>query len=548
MTSTHWIGATFDGATNDTYSLVFIDRNSYTADANGNITDGSGSSNRGFEEDSAFYVIMDKGTSNQLAGIGIGSATDATDPTTIDWEYGIYATDDGLYAVKGGVATEFADWGSDPLYTQRDFQDSVLDRLATPPSGVNDNRYLIIATATGDWVGKENYITEYQDAWVFIAPSEGMMTWVEDEDVFYVYSGSSWVIFDTGVDYINDIGDVVISGTPADNEILAYDTGTSKWINQTPSELGNIDLGSNYIESSAWRSNDYDVQIKPLNGSYLHVRNKADTAYKPVAADYFYSNATIHAIVDTDKFLVDDVKTIKYRTGAEVLSDIGASATGHGHVALDVSDFDTEVGNHTDVTANTTHRNTTTGNPHSLDNVDVGAKADFSENSAFNKDFAGTGVATTVSRVDHNHNTQLMIGSTNKAWVNMAFSGTNDTTITMSQWGGNFRNMGSDDCHPSFTLAGIAFSRGGKSLTITRILFQLVDADDSDYISRIRVWSDATIKFDSSVGWKAAQIGQVVLDITDCTPTQELMIYFDIVATTQAEFEMRGIQAECYYA
>jgi hypothetical protein len=34
----------------------------------------------------------------------------------------------------------------------------------------------------------------------------------------------------------------------------------------------------------------------------------------------------------------------------------GKSATGHGHVAADVSDFDTEVGNHTDVAANTTNR------------------------------------------------------------------------------------------------------------------------------------------------------------------------------------------------
>ena len=32
--------------------------------------------------------------------------------------------------------------------------------------------------------------------------------------------------------------DVVITGTPADNEVLAYDTATSKWINQTASEAG----------------------------------------------------------------------------------------------------------------------------------------------------------------------------------------------------------------------------------------------------------------------------------------------------------------------
>ena len=37
------------------------------------------------------------------------------------------------------------------------------------------------------------------------------------------------------------------------------------------------------------------------------------------------------SVVDTDKFLVDDSNEVKFRTGAEVLSDIGGSASGHLH-------------------------------------------------------------------------------------------------------------------------------------------------------------------------------------------------------------------------
>lgn len=37
---------------------------------------------------------------------------------------------------------------------------------------------------------------------------------------------------------IDKISDVVVSGTPADNELLAFDTGTGKWINQTSAEAG----------------------------------------------------------------------------------------------------------------------------------------------------------------------------------------------------------------------------------------------------------------------------------------------------------------------
>ena len=44
--------------------------------------------------------------------------------------------------------------------------------------------------------------------------------------------GSAITISDT----ITDLSDTTITGTPADNEVLAYDSGTSKWINQTASE------------------------------------------------------------------------------------------------------------------------------------------------------------------------------------------------------------------------------------------------------------------------------------------------------------------------
>lgn len=40
-----------------------------------------------------------------------------------------------------------------------------------------------------------------------------------------------------GASAINDLTDVTIT-TPADNEVLAYDNGTSTWINQTPAEAG----------------------------------------------------------------------------------------------------------------------------------------------------------------------------------------------------------------------------------------------------------------------------------------------------------------------
>lgn len=41
-----------------------------------------------------------------------------------------------------------------------------------------------------------------------------------------------------GIAVLDDLSDVVITGTPADNEVVAYDTATGKFINQTPAGGG----------------------------------------------------------------------------------------------------------------------------------------------------------------------------------------------------------------------------------------------------------------------------------------------------------------------
>ena len=53
-----------------------------------------------------------------------------------------------------------------------------------------------------------------------------------------IRKGNYWYGYGGGVvNAINDIGDVTIT-TPADNEVLAYDTASTSWINQTVTEAG----------------------------------------------------------------------------------------------------------------------------------------------------------------------------------------------------------------------------------------------------------------------------------------------------------------------
>jgi hypothetical protein len=60
-------------------------------------------------------------------------------------------------------------------------------------------------------------------------------------DKILVYkTATSTFVFEaqSAVGAINDLTNVTISGVPADNEVLAYNTGTSEWINQTAAEAG----------------------------------------------------------------------------------------------------------------------------------------------------------------------------------------------------------------------------------------------------------------------------------------------------------------------
>lgn len=110
-------------------------------------------------------------TSNEkaaLAGTGTPSATNK------------YVTKDSLIAAIYGIG---------------EFKDNVLDKdLTAPPiSPTLYDAYIVASVATGLWTGQENSIAKWNSAtWDFYAASEGDSTYVADEDLIYVYTGSAW--------------------------------------------------------------------------------------------------------------------------------------------------------------------------------------------------------------------------------------------------------------------------------------------------------------------------------------------------------------------
>jgi len=96
----------------------------------------------------------------------------------------------------------------DSMVQGLDWQPSVLGELDTPPgSPTTGDRYLVIATATGEWVEHEDDIAEWDGSvWVFTTPNKGFAVWIEDVNRQKNFNGTIWVLFGTTVDHGNLIG------------------------------------------------------------------------------------------------------------------------------------------------------------------------------------------------------------------------------------------------------------------------------------------------------------------------------------------------------
>ncbi len=58
---------------------------------------------------------------------------------------------------------------------------------------VDGTRFVVAASATGDWDGQSGKIAAFQDgAWAFYEPKEGWTAWVADEHTLVIYAASTW--------------------------------------------------------------------------------------------------------------------------------------------------------------------------------------------------------------------------------------------------------------------------------------------------------------------------------------------------------------------
>ena len=100
------------------------------------------------------------------------------------------------------------------------WQKPVLNLRSSPIASDKGDRYLVIAPASGDWTGKEDYIAEYNGAsWDFTPPLMGMWCYVIGLDVIYFHDLIVWAPLDAR--YINHS-----LATAANDFIVASGSGT----------------------------------------------------------------------------------------------------------------------------------------------------------------------------------------------------------------------------------------------------------------------------------------------------------------------------------
>lgn len=89
------------------------------------------------------------------------------------------------------------------------------DLTAPPGSAVDGDSHIIAGPATGDWLGKEDYLAYYYGGWQYIAPFNGMKAFIEIENVDVRYKTD---VSPVGWYAVSDSGGSIVAG--GDGEII----------------------------------------------------------------------------------------------------------------------------------------------------------------------------------------------------------------------------------------------------------------------------------------------------------------------------------------
>lgn len=110
------------------------------------------------------------------------------------------------------------------------FCNATFGLTAPPGSPAMGSVYLVGASATGAWAGKDNQIAIYAvSSWIFLVPKAGWRIRNSSTGAYWAHNGTAWAAetVTVAVD-LADLGDVDLAGL-ADGKILVWNATAAKW-------------------------------------------------------------------------------------------------------------------------------------------------------------------------------------------------------------------------------------------------------------------------------------------------------------------------------
>lgn len=166
---------------------------------------------------------------------------------------------------------------------------AVLDRehSAPPAAPAAGDRYLVKATGTGAFAGRDNQIAHYCDeGWSFYAPQPGWVCYVLDESILVAWNGTAWSDVFAAITALQNLSLLGVGTTADATNPLAAKLNNALWTAKTVAEGGDGTLRYKLSKESAAKTlsllfqDDYSgrAEIGLTGDDDLHVKVSADGA------------------------------------------------------------------------------------------------------------------------------------------------------------------------------------------------------------------------------------------------------------------------------
>ena len=145
----------------------------------------------------------------------------------------------------------------------------------------------------------------------------------------------------------------------------------------------------------------------------------------------------------------------------------------------------------------------------------------------------------------------LMLGSANAAWIPAIYEATTEPGKVIVAAAYTISNVDDTDFWAIFRIP-LPTTKGGLKLYISGYSVGILDADEGDYLSEIRlygmVYSSATQVAVTTTDYTSSQKVEVTFGAIDMSGYDNSLVALNIVATNANDFDLMFVNVRCYYA